>query len=144
MKKLFIVVLFISAGSVALSQKINASAVPSVVKKAFNNSHPGISPEWEKENGSFEASFKKGKHDMSCVIDNSGTILETETDIPVSELPQEAVIYLKAHYKGHTIREASKVIRKDGSINYEAKVKDTDVMFDKHGKYLNEIKEAND
>src|SRR3954470_21937346 len=109
MKKIIAFVIITCACTTAWSQKINASAVPSSVKQGFSTNYPGITPEWEKEDGNFEASFKKNHHDMSCVIDNSGTILETETDITVSELPQEAVIYLKAHYKGHTIKEASKV-----------------------------------
>ena len=81
---------------------------------------------------------------MSCVIDHSGTILETETDIPVSELPTEAVLYLKTHYKGHKVKEASKIVKQNGEVNYEAMVKDRDVMFDVNGKYLKEIKEAKD
>ena len=144
MKKIIVAIIFSFAGFAAWSQKIHASAVPTIVKHAFSNDHPGITPEWEKEDGNFEASFKKNGHDMSCVIDNSGTILETETDIPVSELPQEAVSYLKTHYKGHGVKEASKIVKKGGEVNYEAQVKDRDVMFDVNGKYLKEIKEAKD
>src|SRR4051812_34648711 len=99
MKKIIVVIIFSCAGIAAWSQKINASAVPSNVKQSFSSNHPGITPEWEKEDGNFEASFKEDGHDISCVIDYSGTILETETDIPVSELPQEATLYLKTHYK---------------------------------------------
>src|SRR5690349_7367154 len=139
MKKMVVVIIFVCAGSVAWSQKINASAVPSPVKQSFTNNYPGITPEWEKEDGNFEASFRKNGHDMSCVINHSGTILETETDVAPSELPKEALIYLKTHYKGHSIKEASKIVKQGGEVNYEAMVHGRDVMFDKDGKYLKEI-----
>lgn len=144
MKKIIVIAIFSCVGFAACSQKIKESVVPAVVKQTFSNNYPGITPEWEKEDGNFEASFKEKGHDMSCVIDNSGTILETETDIAVSELPQEAVLYLKTHYKGHGVKEASKIVKKGGEVNYEAMVKGRDVMFDVNGKYLKEIKEAKD
>jgi len=144
MKKILATIIFGCIALGAWSQKIKASAVPSIVKQSFTNSYPGISPEWENEDGNFEASFKKNGHDMSVVIDHSGTIVETETDILISELPKEAVLYLKTHYKGHTVKEASKIVKNSGEVNYEAMVHGRDVMFDKNGKYLKEIKEAKD
>jgi hypothetical protein len=123
---------------------IYATAVPTSVKQGFTRQYPGLTPRWEKEDGNYEASFHRNGRSMSVVMSPGGTILETETDIKVSELPTEALFYLKTHYKGHTIKEASKIEKRGGEINYEAMVKGSDVMFNVNGKYLREIKEAKD
>ena len=126
------------------AQKLTASKVPAAVIIGLNRTHPGVSATWEREDADYEANFKEGNNAVSVIINSQGTILETETDIPVSELPKEAVLYLKTHYKGHAVKEASKIVKKNGEVNYEAMVKDRDVMFDVNGKYLKEIKEAKD
>jgi uncharacterized protein (DUF2147 family) len=141
MKKVFIV-LFISAGALtAFGQKLNADKVPAAAKAAFSKAHPGITGTWEKEKGNYEIEFKDAGKKMSCVIDKSGNIIETETDIAVTELPATVLTYMKEHYKGAKIKEAARIVKGNGEINFEAEVNGKDVVFDANGKFIKEEKD---
>ena len=136
MKSFLVSVVFALFSLSAISQKLNADKVPQVVKTNFGKAHPNASGKWEKEDGNFEVSFKESGKEMSCVIDASGNILETETVIPVNELPQATKDYIKKNYAGVTIKEAAKIVKANGEINYEAEVKKKDLIFDNEGKFL--------
>ncbi|MEO7210739.1 MAG: hypothetical protein ABIY35_07330, partial [Chitinophagaceae bacterium] len=79
MKK-FSMLAFIAAviSFTACAQKMDVSKLPAKVKSAFEQKHPGMSAKWDKENTSYEASFKMDKHDMSELYDANGGLLETE------------------------------------------------------------------
>lgn len=78
---------------------------------------------------------------MSCVIDSEGTIIETETDIAVSKLPSSIQAYVKDHYNDAAIKEAARIEKANGEVNYEAEVKWMDVLFDVNGKFIKEAKD---
>lgn len=145
MKKSFLFIL--SAATVcftACGQKLKESAVPAVVKQAFTTKFPGITATWEKEDADYEVNFKKDGKNMSQVINAQGLVLETETDIAKSELPQQALAYLEQHYKGSKIKETAKIEKSDGSIMYEAEVNGKDILFDEKGNFVKEVKEEKD
>ena len=142
MKKLFIVVLV--TGVIALSacgQKLKESQVPAEVKAAFQKQYPSITASWDKEDANYEANFKQNGKAMSAVIDKNGTIVETETDIPVIDLPKSAQDYIRKNYPGTKIQEAAKIVKANGEINYEAGVHHKDVIFDVNGKFIKETKD---
>jgi len=142
MKKLLFAAL--AAGMFAITacgQKIKESEVPAAVKSAFEKQYPGIKSNWEKEGKNYEVNFKQENKSMSAVIDKNGTILETETDIAITDLPQGARDYVKDHYKGAKIKEASKIVKSTGELSYEALVNGTDVIFDATGKFMRTAKE---
>jgi hypothetical protein len=142
MKKLFF--LTVMAGVIGLSgygQKIKQSQVPAAAKTTFEKKYPGVQGSWDKEDGNYEANFKQGGKDMSVLIDKDGPILETETDIAVTDLPKAAQDYVKQHYAGAKITEAAKIIKANGDINYEAEVNHKDVVFDVNGKFIKETKD---
>jgi hypothetical protein len=142
MKKILAVILLSSGLSLAAcAQKLDASKVPAPVKQAFASKYPGAIPKWEKENGKFEAGFKQGGSTMSALFEANGTMEESETDIKVTELPAAVLAYVKEHYKGVTIKEAAKITKADGTVNYEAEVNKMDVLFDVNGKFLKEVKD---
>ena len=90
MKKLFIVaVRYWSIALSACGQKLKESQVPAAVKTAFQKQYPSITASWDKEDANYEANFKQNGKAMSAVIDKNGTIVETETDIPVTDLPNQ-------------------------------------------------------
>jgi len=139
MKKYFlmvpvITVLTLSAGA----QKLNESQVPAAIKQAFQKAYPGTAATWDKERGNYEANFKQNGKAMSSVIDPKGSIIETETDIAVNELPLAIHQYIKQHYKGAAIKEAARIVKADGDVNYEAEVNNKDVVFDAAGKFIRE------
>jgi len=142
MKKLFFMAVAIGAIAVsACGQKLKESQVPAATRAAFAKQYPGIKGSWEKENGNYEVNFKQAGKTMSAVIEKNGTIVETETAIPASDLPQSASAYIKEHYKGAKIQEAAKIVKAGGEVNYEAEINHKDVVFDANGKFIKEAKE---
>jgi hypothetical protein len=142
MKKLFTVMLVMGAITLsAQSQKLNESQVPSAVKTAFEKKYPSVKASWDKEDANYEANFKQGGKAMSAVIDKNGTIVETETDIPITELPRSVQDYMKKNYPGTKVEEAAKIVKANGDVNYEAEVHHKDVIFDANGKFIKEEKD---
>ena len=131
-------------GVIALSargQKLNESQVPAAVKTAFEKKYPSVKASWDKEYANYEANFKHDGKAMSAVIDKNGTIVETETDIPVTDLPKAVQDYIKKNYSGVKIEEAARIVKANGEVNYEAEVPHKDVIFDANGKFIKEAKD---
>ncbi|MGC4037284.1 MAG: PepSY-like domain-containing protein [Chitinophagaceae bacterium] len=137
MKTLILSAALLSAVAVANAQNVT----PATVKKSFTKLFPGVKPKWEKENSDYEANFKKDGKEMSAVFAADGTLKETETTITVSELPATVKDYISKHYKNAAIKEAAKITKADGTLNFEAEVNHTDVIFDKDGKFIKEAKD---
>jgi hypothetical protein len=78
---------------------------------------------------------------MSVIIDGSGNITETETMIAVTDLPVPISDYMNKYYSGMKIEEAAKIIKASGDVNYEAEIKEKDIVFDANGNFLKEEKE---
>lgn len=126
----------------ASAQKIDQSKVPGPVKAALAKSFPTAgSVKWELEKSNYEAGFKDKNMHISALYDAKGNWLETETGITLAQLPEEATAYVTAHYKGAKIKEAAKIQKANGDINYEAEVNGRDVIFDSKGGFLKEEKE---
>jgi len=142
MKKLFALLTVMTCIFFAASgQQLKEAQVPSKVKLAFNKSYPKTMGKWELEDNKYEVNFKSEGKTMSAVIDKMGNITETETDIAVSELPASVTDYVKQHYKGAKITEASTIKKNGGEMNYEARVKGKDVIFDANGKFMKVAKD---
>ena len=112
--------------------------VPAAAKTALMNKYPAATKvTWEKEKGNFEANWggKDGEAN-SVLFTPAGDFLEIVESIPVNELPASALAYLKTHYKSAKVKEAGKVIDKQGKIFYEAEVNGKDVIFDQKGNFV--------
>lgn len=117
-------------------------APPAAAKAAFTKAYTGASKvKWSKEKSGYEVNFIQGGKEMSAVYDAKGTLMETEVDMKVSELPVAATDYIKQHYKGAAIKEAAKITKANGEVNYEAEVNKKDIIFDANGKFLKEEKD---
>jgi hypothetical protein len=125
----------------AYGQKLKESQVPSAAKTAFEKKYPGVKGSWDKEDANYEVNFKQNNKSMSAVIDKVGSIIETETDISVNNLPAAIKDYMKKHYANTKITEAARVEKANGEINYEAEVNHKDVIFDANGKFIKEAKD---
>jgi len=142
MKKLTLLLIAAASMNSLHAQQLDESKVPAAVKKSFSAKYPGVAhPSWEKENGQYEASYKKDDQSMSATFKSDGTFTESELDIRISELPAAATKYMNEHYKGIEIKEASKITKANGSINYEAAIKGKDVIFDTNGQFIKEAKD---
>ena len=125
----------------ACSQALKESQVPMAVKKAFEKNYPRAKASWDREGANYEANFRQDGKTMSALIEENGTIVETETNIPVTDLPKEIQVYVEKHYAVTKIEEAAKIVKANGDINYEAEVHHKDIIFDATGKFMREVKE---
>ncbi len=143
MKKSILMLLIAGFGTLtACAQKMKEADVPANVKAAFSKQYPNTKAgSWEKENGNYEAEFDMNKTEMSVLIDPSGNITETETEIKVSELSTAITDYCAKNYAGKKIAEASKIVDSKGVITYEAEINKTDVLFTADGKFIKESKD---
>ena len=137
MKTLTMIIALGLGVSYAHAQKIKESEVPAPVKAGFSKHYPDIkSVKWEKEGANYEAEFDLKKVETSVLIDASGAILETESEINVSELPKAVSDYVTKNLSGKKIKEASKIIDTKGIVTYEAEVEKTDYIFDANGNFI--------
>lgn len=123
---------------ISAQEKQEKSAAPNIeAKAAFQKQFPGATKvKWEKEKGDYEVNFLQKGTEMSAVYDTKGLLKETESSITVAELPSSVSNYLQQHYKGQKVKEAAKIKKADGSINYEAEVNKSDLLFDASGKFI--------
>lgn len=124
----------------SFSQKVKESEVPTAVKASFGKLFSGSTAKWEKEDGNFEAGFKKEGKTMSATFQPDGTFMESETTLKQAELPPAVINYLQANYTNKKIKESAKITNATGGITYEAEVDDKDLIFDGNGKFLKEVK----
>ena len=123
-----------------LAQKVKESEVPASVKTSFGKLFSESTAKWEKEDGNYEAGFKKDGKTMSATFQTDGTFMESETAIKQSELPPAIINYLQANYTNKKIKESAKITGATDIITYEAEVDDKDLIFDGNGKFLKEVK----
>ena len=141
MKKLlvfFAVALAVSA----CGQKLKESEVTAGVKEAFHKQFTGVEEvKWEKENDKFEVNFEQNDEAMSAVFTPAGVLEGTEVEIKKDELPASVVTYISQNYKGSKIKEAARITKANGEVNYEAEVKGNDLIFDPNGNFLKSVKD---
>lgn len=131
------ILIIASLATTTMAQKINSAKVPVVVKNAFKKAYPAVTGvKWEKEKGDYEAGFKQDGNVMSALFKADGMQTESEVDIKATSLPASVISYVKQNYKGAVIKEAAKITKAGGEVNYEAEVKGKDLLFDKDGKFL--------
>jgi hypothetical protein len=137
----FTALIGVLAATQAQKKEAGKSTPPALVKAALLRTFPGATAvKWSKEEGSYEAEFKLNGKEMSADLDETGAILESEEALKIRELPAAALDYIKTHYKGAKISESARITKANGEVNYEAEVRKADVMFDKNGKFLKEVK----
>jgi len=142
MKKIILILAIALFVNYANAQKIDAKDLPVTVTGAFAKLYPAIKDvKWEKENGNFEANFDLNKVETSVLFDPIGTLLETESEIKISELPKNATDYITKTYPNVKIKEASRIKDAKGVITYEAAWKGIEVTFDAKGTFIKEHKE---
>lgn len=142
MKKTILLLAIGFTAITANAQKMKEADVPASVKITFTKTYPSTKvKQWEKENGNYEAAFAYNKKEMSVLIDPSGNITETETEIAVSELSKTIADYCAMNYAGKKIKEASKIVDTKGVVTYEAEIDKMDVLFDANGKFIKETKD---
>ena len=123
MKNIFIVLVAV----IAISQSANCQGmkVPPAVKNAFNTKYPNATNvTWAKENAKeYEAEFKLNNNSVSANFGMDGSWVETETMIPVAELPAAVSAAIIKKYPGAVITMAEKLEMPGDKLLYEAAFK---------------------
>ena len=137
MKKLILIPALILGMCTVFAQKIKESEVPTAVKAKLTALYPNAkNPSWEKEKANYEAEFMNGKEEISVLLDASGNLIESETEISVSALPKAVTEYCAKNLAGKKIKEASKITEASGKVKYEAEIEKSDYMFDEAGNFI--------
>jgi hypothetical protein len=111
--------------------------VPAAAKATLARLYPGVkNAKWEKEDGNYEVGFTHQEKQLSLVIDAKGSVLETETTIPVTALPESVRSYVTKHQAGKAIKEAAEIVDAKGRKKYEAQVGEKDFLFDEKGAFI--------
>jgi Putative beta-lactamase-inhibitor-like, PepSY-like len=134
MKKIILMGIMAFAAFTSQAQK---TSIPAVVKAKVTSAYPkATGVKFEKEGKEFEAGFKNEGKEMSILMDAKGNVLETETDITVSELPKGVQEYLTKNFKGKKIKEAATIVDAKGMKKFEAEIGGKDYLFDEKGNLL--------
>jgi len=142
MKKLAFLLTMITAVTFVNAQKVQQKDVPATVQKGFQKQFPTVKDiKWEKEKGNYEAGFTINGTETSVVINLSGNILETETEINSNSLSAPIKVYIAKNYPNQKIKEAAKITDTKGVATYEAEVSGKDLIFDSKGKFIKEVKD---
>ncbi|MBC7652844.1 MAG: PepSY-like domain-containing protein [Oligoflexus sp.] len=139
-KKIFTAIIVVATFT---SLNTFAQNIPAATKKSLTKTYPNAKDvKWEKENSNYEAGFQQDGKELSLVIDAKGNILETETAIKTTDLPQSVLSFLKSKFGNNLkIKDAAKIKKADGNIIYEAEVKGLDYLFDANGKFIKTAKD---
>ena len=137
MKKVTLLFMASAISSLSFAQEIRESEVPEAVKSAMKKNYSSVKvTTWEKEDGYYEAGFTVDKIKNSVLLDDKGTIKESEKEIPVGDLPKGVAEYVKKHHPSEKIIGAAKITDSKGVITYEAEIKGKDLFFDSNGKFI--------
>jgi len=112
------------AAMVSLSANTQTIKVPDAVTKAFASKYPTASNvKWGKENATeYEAEFKMNNNSVSANFKSDGNWVETETVIPVADLPVAVSTSIKNKYSGSVISGAEKTEMPGNKLIYEVTI----------------------
>lgn len=139
MKKLMMVLTFLLGfGTLGFGQ------VPDVVQTAFKAKHAGAATaDWQQKAENWQATFQKDGQTLKAVFDAQGAWLKTKWDIAINVLPSTIQEQLSSKYAGFTVYEAEKIEQADGTILYEAGIKndakELEVEWSEAGEMIKEI-----
>lgn len=131
------VAIAILATANASAQKMEESKVPANIVKAFKAKYPKTEKvKWELEKANYEAEFELNEVETSVTLDAKGNIIETESEIPVAQLPKAVAEYMSKNAPKEKIKEAAIIIDAKGTKMYEAEVDKKDYLFDENGTFI--------
>lgn len=122
MKKLIIVFVAVIITGVSAHGQVKVS---DAAKKAFAEKFPNATDvKWGKENAKeYEAEFKLNGQPVSANFKLDGSWVETESSIPVPDLPAAVSNAIKTKYPGAPVLKAEKTEKSGGKTIYETIIK---------------------
>ena len=143
MKMILFAVLFSGSAALAVdAQDIKAEDVPQAVAGALTQKYASATDlDWEMDGSNYEAEFDINRTDHTVLIDPSGNILMTKSDIMQNDLPQSVKSAVDQKYKGMALDDMERV-EKDGNTYYQVELdeKGTDrkLVFSADGQEVTE------
>ncbi len=133
-------ILLLAVGFATIStnaQDLKEADVPVPVKEAMKKLYPtGEIEEWEKEEGNFEAEVEVGDAEFTVTLDPAGNLVETQSEIKITELPKGVSDYVAKIFPGKKMKDATKITDAAGKITFEVKVNKEDYVFDADGNFI--------
>ena len=142
MKKLLVLFICIAfvIGVSAMNQK--DEKIPAAAKSGFAAKFPTAEKvKWSVEKpGEFEAEYKLNGVASSVLLDAKGNVIENETEIKESELPQGVKTAIAKDFSGYKLDEIEKAIDAKGVTSFEMEAtkgkNKLKISFDMNGKLL--------
>lgn len=116
---------------------------PKAVKESFEAKYAmATNVSWDKESMGWEANFELNEKKCAAVFDETGTWLETDTEIPVNFLPPVVATAVKDKFDNANIETANKIERAGEGVQYSAKINHSgrtkEVLLSENGNLLKE------
>ena len=144
MKNLLALVLISFFALTAYSQN-QTLVVPEVVKQKIAQEYPTVKDiEWEPQDGFYEASFLFNNVETSVVLDRNGRIGLVESEIKVSELPQNIREFSTAKLNSREVSSAYRIVNAVGAVSYKIEVAGYDYHFDEKGNFVRQEMDDDD
>ena len=126
MKKLFVIALILSVGSLFAQE----SKVPAQTKAKFKALYPHAEKvKWDVEKTDYEVNFEADDVETSLLFNSKGDIVEVETALEEDDLPGVVEKSVEKNFKGWEIKEAAKIVR-NGKTTFEAELEKGEKMMD--------------
>jgi len=119
------------------SQELKKTGIPAPVADKFMLLYPDAKCiTWHFTNDHFKADFKNNKMATTALIAADGTLLQTETQIKVTALPEQALAYFEEKPEDPKIEMATIIEDENGIITFEAVADKVDYTFDSSGQVV--------
>lgn len=143
MKTILFALLFSGSAILAThAQDIKEKDVPQAVISALSQKYAGVTnTEWEREGDNFEAEFDMEGTEQTVLLNPSGEILMTKSDVLLNDLPQPIKSALDQKYKDMPVDDTEQ-LEKEGQTFYQLEVEengtDRRLVFSSDGQEVTE------
>lgn len=130
MKKLLLI--SICLGFILCSYAQKEKEIPASAKTAFASKFPKAQKvKWSIEKpGEFEAEYTLNGVEASAVYDANGQLMETETEIKETALPQAVKSAIAKDFAGYKINEIELAIDSKNIVTYEMEAKKSKTVYE--------------
>jgi len=140
MKTLILVLAIMGFVTGSFAQNLLPADVPQAVVKSFTKKNPKVEQvEWSKTGDFYKATFTQDNSGKSVYFDDAGKVKQSEMQVSISQLPTPILKYVNDNHPADVVKHSSKITDARGKSTYKVKVKDSDLVFDSNGKYIEPV-----